>query len=105
LAAAVGIPFGLQLAQRLRWEAPFFFLAGVAGVMWLIAFLRLPSVQGHLANGRSPALGAFVELLRDANAGRALLFMATLVFGHFAIIPLLSAYLVANVGFPERDLL
>jgi predicted MFS family arabinose efflux permease len=104
LAAAVGIPFGLQLAQRLRWEAPFFLLAGVAGVMWLIAFLRLPSVRGHLANGRSHAVRAFADLLRDANAGRALLFMTTLVFGHFAIIPLLSAYLVGNAGFPERDL-
>jgi predicted MFS family arabinose efflux permease len=30
--------------------------------------------------------------------------MTTLVFGHFTIIPLLSAYLVANVGLPERDL-
>jgi predicted MFS family arabinose efflux permease len=42
--------------------------------------------------------------LRDANAGRALLFMSATVFGHFAIIPLLSPYLVANVGLPERDL-
>src|SRR6266581_9226250 len=50
LAAAVGIPFGLQLAQRLRWEAPFFFLAGVAGVVWVIAFRCLPAIRGHLAN-------------------------------------------------------
>src|SRR6202007_571236 len=47
---------------------------------------------------------AFAELLRDANAGRALLFMVAMVFGHFAIIPLLSPYLVFNVGLPERDL-
>src|SRR5204862_1494768 len=46
----------------------------------------------------------FVQLLRDPNAGRALLFMTMLVFGHFAIIPLLSPYLVSNVGLPERDL-
>src|SRR5437867_10086711 len=30
--------------------------------------------------------------------------MVAMVFGHFAIIPLLSPYLVANVGLPERDL-
>src|SRR6267143_1482896 len=102
VAAAVGIPFGLQLAQQLRWEAPFFLLAGLAGLMWVIAFLRLPSVRGHLENGH--AKRAFAELLRDANAGRALLFMVAMVFGHFAIIPLLSPYLVSNVGLPERDL-
>ena len=102
VAAAVGIPFGLKLAQHWRWEAPFFMLAGIASVMWTIAFLRLPAVRGHLENGH--ARRAFVELLRDANAGRALLFMVAMVFGHFAIIPLLSPYLVYNVGLPERDL-
>src|SRR5256885_2092388 len=104
VAAAVGVPSGLQLAQRFRWEAPFFMLAGIAGVMWLLAFARLPAVRGHLANGYGDPKQAFGELLRDANAGRALLFMATMVFGHFAIIPLLSAFLASNVGLPERDL-
>src|SRR6266850_5628604 len=102
VAAAVGIPFGLQLAQQLRWEAPFFMLAGIAAVMWTIAFLRLPPVRGHLENGH--ATRAFGELLRDANAGRALLFMVAMVSGHFVIIPLLSPYLVYNIGLPERDL-
>ncbi|PYJ57469.1 MAG: MFS transporter [Verrucomicrobia bacterium] len=101
-AAAVGVPFGLQLAQHFRWEAPFFMLAGIAGVVWTMAYLRLPSVRGHLQNGH--ANRAFAELLRDANAGRALSFMVAMVCGHFAIIPLLSPYLVANVGLPERDL-
>jgi predicted MFS family arabinose efflux permease len=101
-AAAVGVPFGLRLAQDFRWEAPFFMLAGIAGGVWAIAFLRLPAVRGHLENGH--ARRAFAELLTDGNAGRALLFMATMVLGHFAIIPLLSPYLVANAGLPERDL-
>ena len=101
-AAAVGVPFGLKLAQLFRWEAPFFLLAGIASVVWLIAFLRLPPVRGHLQDGHAPR--AFAGLLRDKNAGRALLFMATMVVGHFAIIPLLSPFLVANVGLPERDL-
>src|SRR6266545_7007648 len=101
-AAAVGVPFGLQLAQHFRWKAPFFMLAGITSVTWTMAFLRLPRVRGHLENGQ--ATRAFGELLRDANAGRALLFMATTVLGHFAIIPLLSPYLVANMGLPEGDL-
>src|SRR5258708_23928922 len=50
VAAAVGVPFGLQLAQHLRWEAPFYVLAGIGSVMWTMAFLRLPSVRGHLEN-------------------------------------------------------
>ena len=104
VAAAAGIPFGLKLAQHWRWEAPFFLLAAIAVVVWTIAFLRLPAIQGHLQGGPGQAARAFAELLRDTNAGRALLFMVAMVFGHFAIIPLLSPYLVANVGLPERDL-
>jgi predicted MFS family arabinose efflux permease len=101
-AAALGVPFGLQLAQRFKWEAPFFALAGIAAVTWMVAFLGLPPVRGHLDHGE--ARGAFFALLRDANAGRAILFMVAMVLGHFAIIPLMSPYLVANVGLPERDL-
>src|SRR6184192_1030333 len=73
-AAAVGVPFGLQLTQYFRWEAPFFMLAGIAGVMWLVAFLGLPPVRGHLDDGSGDPTRAFRELLRDANAGRALVF-------------------------------
>lgn len=101
-AAALGVPFGLQLAQMFRWETPFFVLAGIASVMWTIAFLKLPPIRGHLESGHSKH--AFVELLSDANAGRALLFMVAMVLGHFTIIPLLSPYLVYNVGLPEHDL-
>jgi len=104
LAAAVGVPFGLQLAHRFQWEVPFFLLAIVAGLIWLVAFAGLPAVRGHLDDAQANPRRAFADLLRDANAGRALLFMATMVFGHFAIIPLLPAYLVANVGLPEPHL-
>jgi len=64
--------------------------------------MGLPPVRGHLEAGR--AEGAFGILLRDANAGKAILFMSATVLGHFAIIPLLSPFLVANVGLPEKDL-
>src|SRR5215470_11290587 len=65
VAAAVGVPLGLQLAQYFRWETPFFMLAEVAAVVWMIAFKLLPPVRGHLENGL--ATRAFAELLRDTN--------------------------------------
>jgi MFS transporter, DHA1 family, inner membrane transport protein len=104
VAAALGVPFGLYLAQQFQWETPFFLLAILSGLVWLIAFAGLPAVRGHLDDARANPRRAFAELLRDANAGRALLFMAATVFGHFAIIPLLPAHLVANVGLPESHL-
>jgi predicted MFS family arabinose efflux permease len=103
-AAAVGVPFGLKLAQLFRWEAPFFVLAGLGSIIWLMVYTRLPAVRGHLEHNSGNPFHTFGELLRDSNAGRALLFMTATVMGHFAIIPLLSPYLVGNVNLPEKYL-
>jgi MFS transporter, DHA1 family, inner membrane transport protein len=103
-AAAFGVPLGLYLAQKFRWEMPFFLVAGMGVVVWLLIYVTLPPIRAHLDDTPAHHFKAFFELLRDANAGRALLFMSALVMGHFAIIPLLAPYLVTNVGLPEKEL-
>ncbi len=104
-AAALGVPFGLFLAQKFRWEMPFVLIAGMGVVVWALIYVTLPPIRAHLDND-TPLhhFTAFFELLRDANAGRALLFMSALVMGHFAIIPLLAPYMVTNIGLPENKL-
>jgi predicted MFS family arabinose efflux permease len=107
VAAALGVPFGLFLAQKFRWEMPFFLVAGMGVIVWLLIYLILPPVRAHiedLADTPVHHFTAFFELLRDANAGRALLFMSALVMGHFMIIPLLAPFLVSNLGLPENRL-
>ncbi|MDQ8188408.1 MFS transporter [Pelagicoccus sp. SDUM812002] len=101
VASALGVPTGLYLAYTFEWEAPFLMLAGLATVMWLVAFLGLPSIGGHLEADPKKRAASFVALLKDANAGKALLFYAALVFGHFIIIPLMAQYFVSNMGLPE----
>lgn len=105
VAAALGVPFGLFLAQSYEWEAPFFFLVAIAAIIWLLVFAKMPPVRGHLEHTGATVVREFVGLLRNPNVGRALVFMATMVFGHFSIIPLLPPYLVSNVGIRENDLL
>jgi len=104
VAAALGVPFGLYLAQQFRWEMPFLLVAGIGAAIWVLIFIMLPPVRGHLEETASHGFHAFWELLRDPNAGRALVFMCALVMGHITIIPLLAAYLVSNVGLPEDKL-
>ncbi len=103
-AAALGVPFGLFLAQKFRWEMPFFLVAGMGVVVWLLIYFALPPIRAHLEDTPMHHLKDFFELLRDSNAGWALGFMSALVMGHFAIIPLLATHLVANVGLPENKL-
>ncbi len=104
VAAALGVPFGLYLAQKYRWEMPFFLVAAIAVIVWLLVFITLPPVREHLDDSAIHGFHTFLELVRDPNAGRALLFMAALVTGHFAVIPLLAPYLVSNAGLPEDKL-
>src|SRR5688572_16566054 len=104
VAAALGVPIGLYLAQKFRWEMPFLMVAGMAVIIWVLIAIILPPVRGHLEETASQGFHTFWELLRDPNAGRALLFMSALVMGHITIIPLLAPYLVANVGMPEDKL-
>ncbi|MFM8357264.1 MAG: MFS transporter, partial [Verrucomicrobiota bacterium] len=104
VASALGVPLGLSLAQRLRWEAPFVFIALLSVVTWILLWRHLPAVRGHLDDGGAGGWGPFLGLVRDANALRGLLFMASLVFGHFMVIPLMSPFFVGNVGLPEGRL-
>jgi len=102
-AAAIGVPVGLQLAHLWGWRMPFLCVAGVGVIVWCIIFRVVPPVRGHLQSGADKGQ-AFRELLRDSNAGRGILFMAVMVLGHFAIIPLLSTHLVGDVALPEKYL-
>lgn len=100
VAAAIGVPVGLQLAHYWGWRMPFLIVTGVGAIVWCLVFRIVPPVRGHLQSGADKGK-AFRELLRDANAGRGVLFMAVMVLGHFSIIPLLSPHLVGDVGLPE----
>ena len=103
VAAAIGVPVGLQLAQVGGWRMPFLFVAAVGAIVWCLVFRVVPPVRGHVQSGADKGR-AFRELLRDRNAGRGILFMAVMVLGHFSIIPLLSPHLVGDVALPEKYL-
>lgn len=104
LAAALGVPFGLKLAQIWKWEAPFLFIAVVAALVWAGLYYILPPVRSHLGDTERKSVKEFIELLRNKNAWVGLALMVAMIFGHFTIIPFLSPYLVGNMGLPESSL-
>jgi len=103
VAAAIGVPVGLKLAQLWGWRAPFLVVAGVGAIMWGMVFRLVPPMRGHLQGGADKGR-AFLELLRDGNAWRGILFTGVMVLGHFSIIPLLSPHFVGDLALPENDL-
>jgi DHA1 family inner membrane transport protein len=104
-AAALGVPFGLFLAQKFHyWESPFYLVAGMGAVVWILIWIMMPHLRAHLNDTPMHHFTAFFELLRDANVGKALVFYCALVAGHFVMIPLLAPYMVTNLGLPEDKL-
>jgi MFS transporter, DHA1 family, inner membrane transport protein len=105
-ASVFGVPFGLFLATHLGWQAPFLFL-GLAGAAVAVAiWLFIPPVNQHLHTNqpRATPREMVTNVANNPDQVRALLFMMVLMFGNFTVIPFISPYLVANVGFPETML-
>jgi len=103
LASIAGVPLGLIAAQFLGWKAPFAILVGASSPVLLGAFFLLPSLKGHLGQGKPPARGRLAILLEPLHL-RAFLFMGVIIFGGFMVVPYLAHYMVANVGLLKSDL-
>lgn len=106
-ASVFGVPVGLYLAVRLSWHAPFFFLVIMGVGVWGLILAYVPRLQAHLQRDASQRPAAF-QILRNAVAlptqRAALLLTLLMMLGQFSIIPFISPYMVANVGFSESQL-
>lgn len=106
LASIIGIPFGLLLADSYGWRSAFLVLGGLSLLLWPMAYAVIPSVRKHLENGPSgeAVLAKLWSLIREPNHLKAFAFGIVLVITSFMVIPFLTAYMVANVGFPEQSI-
>ncbi|MGV3559783.1 MFS transporter [Larkinella arboricola] len=105
VASVVGVPLGLYLATEISWHAPFLALGGLGVLVTVLIIRYVPRLDGHLQTGsRYQPLEILMAMLRSPNQLRALWLTTTIMLGHFSIIPLLSPYLVANVGLGEDQL-
>lgn len=104
VASIFGVPFGLYLANLAGWHMPFFFLGFMGLLVSILIYKVVPSVNSHLTEERPSPVQVIKNVFGSPMQVRGLLFMFVLVLGQFSIIPYISPYLVANVGFPESDL-
>lgn len=105
VASIAGIPIGLYLASETSWHAPFYLLAGLSFLILLGAFKFLPVMRGHLTNAvRANPFNVLKEILQKRNLQWAMALMITLTMAGFLVVPFLSPYMVANVGFSEAEL-
>ena len=105
-ASVLGVPVGLYLGTLFGWQMPFFAIAAFGVLVFIAAFRILPRGIRHLVAGRENAsnFNLLIQILSFPKHRLALLFTFLVAFSHFTMIPFLSPYMVANVGFKELDL-
>jgi DHA1 family inner membrane transport protein len=106
-ASVLGLPFGLFLAERYTWEAPFLVLSAVTALVFVLGALALQPMRAHLVPREGEERRVFRELwevARHPEHVRAFVLTIAIMFSAFTVVPFLSAYLTANVGMPENQL-
>lgn len=105
-ASVLGVPVGLYAAAEWNWKIPFFGIGFLGILIWTLAFLLLPSLRKHIheKGQRKNPLKTLSEILSNRSHRLALMFTVLVAFSHFTMIPFLSPYMVANVGFKEVQL-
>jgi predicted MFS family arabinose efflux permease len=101
LASVLGVPCGLFLAHHFGWWIPFYVLAGLGAIIWTSAWRFIPHVPAGPVRAGS-ALSKLGEIVADPACQRALLFIGSLNYASFLVIPYITAYLVQNVGMSEE---
>ncbi len=104
-ASVLGVPFGLEIARRLSWHAPFLVTGFLCVLVFALAYIMLPYhapyVSGHKVQVRIKNL---LNMLRLPLPLISYGFMFMIMMAGFMIIPNIAAHLQMNIGFPREKL-
>jgi MFS transporter, DHA1 family, inner membrane transport protein len=104
VASVFGVPFSLYLANIFNWHGPFYFVAGLGAILIPFLIKYLPKMDAHTLESRQTKVSP-LELLssigKDKNQVLALALSATIMLGHFLIIPFLNPFMEFNMGFSK----
>lgn len=104
LAAVVGVPLGLIIANHYHWQTPFLFLSVVCACVMAVSWFVVPPVRGHIESTPLALFASYRELLRVPNHWWAFLTSALMMISGFTVIPYIAPALVANTSVGVTDL-
>ncbi len=102
IASVLGVPTGLLLAEHFEWHAPFFLLAGLSVIVWVLIFRALPPLRAQHAPEHP--WQQMKAILGDRIHQRAFVMSAALIFAGAVVVPFLAPAMVVNVGLTEAQL-
>lgn len=105
VGSVVGVPLGLYLAGHQSWHVPFISLAGLGAVVWGMILAFVPKINAHLDPTITRKRFEFLtQIFQNREQQKALLLMATMMFGQFVIVPFLASFYIFNLGFTHDNL-
>jgi predicted MFS family arabinose efflux permease len=99
VASVLGVPAGLELAQRFTWRAPFFAVAALGLLLVPTAIWLMPPMRAHL---NAPRVAGPRVALFDSMTGLALTNTGLSMLGLFAVVPNISTFVQHNLGYPRE---
>lgn len=106
IASIIGVPFGLELAHRLSWQAPFWAIGIFGLVVWFVAYAKLPFHRAYVRPSETvmQRIKAIVSMLAIRNVQLSYLAMACSMLAAFLIIPNIASFVQMNRGYPRDEL-
>ena len=106
IASVFGVPFSLYLANIFNWHGPFFFVVGLGALLIPFLVRYLPKMDAHTHSNLSNKVHPFAllkDIANDNDQRLALALSATIMLGHFMIIPFLNPFMEFNKGFSKAQ--
>ncbi|HQR30654.1 MAG TPA: MFS transporter [Anaeromyxobacteraceae bacterium] len=103
VAAVLGVPAGLWMAQVAGWRAPFLAAAALGVVVAGASLVLMPRMTAHLHDPSSAGRRGYA-FLRDPAALLSLSATGSTMLASFALVPNLAAFLQFNAGWPRERL-
>lgn len=101
----LGIPIGLYIANKMGWEAPFLFIAGLAAIIGALIAARLKPVDAHLGmKVQKNAIRHLAQTLKKRSYHVGFLATAALSVGGFMMMPYGTVFAVNNLGISNEQL-
>jgi len=103
-ASVLGVPFGLELTQRVSWRAPFVFTAALGVAVAALALARLPTLRAHLDAPRERSMWGELRTLARVEILLSYAMTWVAMGASFVLVPNIAAYTMLNLGFPAKRL-
>lgn len=104
-ASVIGVPAGLWIAAEFEWRTTFLVIGIISSAIVFLIWLAFPSVRIHLDTGKvqKNPVTVLLNILKDNNQLKALVFNTLVILGHFLIIPFIAPYMQINIGFSDYE--